>query len=197
MQKFETQHNNDSEIAILFQPKRSSPVPIVKRCGHRHPTRVWCNFTLICPWLLAASIVLVDEGKQRRKGWGGRKGKQRKDGQREEGGRRQPDEQTCTVIRAWGKEAGVMWIIHNGPHTFAMFLRGLGECITNHTPMESVCSTCNLIPKCGGGGGERAPGLHLHLITVATSLHLYIVYWWCHKLFYMYMYVFWWLDTLK
>ena len=135
MQKFETQHNNDSEIAILFQPKRSSSVPIVKRCGHRHPTRVWCNFTLICPWLLAASIVLVDEGKQRRKGWGGRKGKQRKDGQREEGGRRQPDEQTCAVIRAWGKEAGVMWIIHHGPHTFAMFL----ESALQTTLLWKVC----------------------------------------------------------
>ena len=45
------------------------------------------------------------------------------------------------------KEAGVMWIIHHGPHTFAMFLRGLAECIINHTPMESMCSTCNLIPR--------------------------------------------------
>ena len=67
-----------------------------------------------------------------------------------------------------------MWIIHHGPYTFVMFLWELGECITNYTPMESVCSTCNLIPRCGGGG-ERALGLHLHLITVATSLHVYIV----------------------
>ena len=49
--------------------------------------------------------------------------------------------------------------------------------ITNHTPMESLCLTCNLIPRCGGRGGESAPGLHLHLIAVATSLYVYIVYW--------------------
>ena len=49
------------------------------------------------------------------------------------------------------------WRVHYKPHSY-------GKCVFN-------------MQLCGGGGGERAPGLHLHLITVATSLHLYIVYW--------------------
>ena len=61
---------------------------------------------------------------------------------------------------------------------------------TTHCSFIDCSSTCiSLVPRCGGGGGERAPGthcLHMHLITtefcgdrVRASTY---VYWWCHKL---------------